>query len=336
LLAFYHDHPAALRTKWIVNVNGETLQSLTFADRDRYLGVAAPSEDRRPLLDWDDPRDAITVESLERLVAEQRLLHPNRKTPWEHAHELIDPEDPDRVDQEKLATRRPPKDGLKRGEIVLNSKATEELLPWFIATQLPFGIAGLVVAGFLAATMSAMQAGLNSVSTVAILDLSWPLPFTPGRQRSGTNPRDVNEADQPRHARNVTLGLGLVLTLLATFLGTCPEVIDPLLEIATGLGVPLLGVFLLGVFTRRCTAAGAILGLVCGTLLTQGFRAAKVLAHGWLGPLEPTFEDSWSLTFGLLATCGVGYAASFFVGVPRNSKELRGLVLGCGQLGVRK
>jgi Na+/proline symporter len=56
LLAFYHDHPAALRTKWIVNVDGETRRSMTYADRDRLLRV--PSSDTRPLLDWNDPRDS--------------------------------------------------------------------------------------------------------------------------------------------------------------------------------------------------------------------------------------------------------------------------------------
>ena len=339
LLAFYHDHPEALRTRWIVNVDGETRRSMTYADRDRILGEPSSAADsRQPLLKWNEPLDEITAESIERLVAERRVLQPNRKTPFENAEELLDPRRPDRVDVEQLAMRQPPKAGLKRGEVVLNVQAKNELIPWFMATQLPFGVAGLVVAGLLGAIMSAMDSGLNSVCTLMVIDFhrrfGWGRRWLALRMQKPAG--ELNEVDELRVARPLTLVVGAATTLFAVAIGELGDSWGSLLNIVNSCGASLLGVFLLGLLTRRANASAACLALVSGTLFTAWLVVANsVVTFAWLWPFGVRLSSLWPVTLGTLFTIVVGYGASFACGQSKERSGLRGLTLGCGPLGVR-
>ena len=62
----------------------------------------------------------------------------------------------------------------------------------------------------------------------------------------------------------------------------------------------LLGVFLLGVLTRRAKQGGAIAGMLCGLALN---------AYIWKWTSIPW---TWYVTIGSLTTFAVGYLASLF------------------------
>ena len=47
----------------------------------------------------------------------------------------------------------------------------DQIFPWFIANELPVGVAGLVVAGIFAAAMSSLDSSMHSISTSAVTDL---------------------------------------------------------------------------------------------------------------------------------------------------------------------
>ncbi len=156
LLAFYHDHPAALRPVWVANVDHRTRESICDAH-----GV--------PLITWRG--DAITAENIDQLVADGRLLRPNTRLPFTATEGLLVVEDGrERVDVGRLVMRQPRGEGTERGEVILHQLAKDELLPHFITTQLPAGLAGLILAALLAASMSSMDSGLNSVCTLLITD----------------------------------------------------------------------------------------------------------------------------------------------------------------------
>ena len=44
------------------------------------------------------------------------------------------------------------------------------MLPYFVLTHVPAGLAGLIIAGVLAAAMSAIDSGVNSIATVTVVD----------------------------------------------------------------------------------------------------------------------------------------------------------------------
>lgn len=340
LLVLYHEHPEVLRAKWVLNVDTVTRQSLTYADREGAAEAVDPLAKRssHPLLDWDEPRDEVTASTIRKLVREGRILKPNSQEPFASADELFDPSEPEALDIRKLVTRQPPKPGMARGEIILHARAQDELMPWFIAHHLPWGLAGLVVAGVLAATISSVDAGLNSMCTLLVVDLQrhWGWGRKWLAKRLHKSPSAWTEADEMWLARPLTVAVAVAAMFCSLLVAQMDDLFGMLLETTNTLGAPLLGIFLLGLFTRRGTAAGAVLALGVGMAGTFWMMLAnKYPAWEWLWPFEQKIHSIWPFTFGVLFTFAIGYLASLVCGRRKSVPELRGLVLGVGRLGQR-
>ena len=163
----------------------------------------------------------------------------------------------------------------------------DRIYPTFIVSRMPHGIAGLLIAAILAAAMSNLSAALNSLSSSSMIDFY--LRFRP----------NVSEAARLRLARLATVLWALVLFVLAVLaLRRVGRVVEVGLQIASIAYGALLGVFLLGVLTRRANQAGAILGMVCGL-------AMEVYLWRW-----SQVAFTWWVAIGTCVTFAVGYAAS--------------------------
>jgi Na+/proline symporter len=200
------------------------------------------------------------------------------------------------------------------------------------------GIAGLILAALLAASMSSIDSGLNSICTLLIMDFH--RRYGIGRawlaKRIGKPEESLTEDDELLLARPLTLVVGVAATVAALFLAQIQDIFEIMIGVANTFGAPLLAVFLLGMFTRRCTGVAAFCSLILGTLFTVGI--SLVYRFEALAPLRPTrfkIDDVWMVTFGTAFTLVVGYLLSFFLGRPKSVRELRGLVAGCGRLGMR-
>jgi solute:Na+ symporter, SSS family len=164
---------------------------------------------------------------------------------------------------------------------------SDRIYPTFIVTQMPHGISGLLIAAILAAAMSNLSAALNSLSSSTIMDLYL-----------GQRP-DSDEKRRMRLSRLSTILWALVLFFLAALsLRRVGRVVEVGLSIASVAYGALLGVFLLGVLTRRANQAGAMLGMVCG------FGTEVYL---WKFSLVPW---TWWVAIGTVVTFVVGYLAS--------------------------
>lgn len=316
LLAFYYDHPQSLRPEWVVNVDGVTRQPLRDAAG-------------QPLLDPSDPAHAVRWENIDRLVAEGRILQPNNKELFTDAAVLIDPET-NRVLVEKLAMRRPPNRRLN-GEWIVRRGAAVEMLPYFAAEHLPWGAAGLVLAALLATCLSGIHSGIHSICTLAVVDFHrrhrWGKTWL--ARRLNKQPEELSEADELRLARPLTLVIGLGASVLAIGASQIGDVFSVLVGVANVFAALLLAVFLLGMFTRRTTAAAALCAIVLGGLCTAGLTIfGKLAAADYLVPKAYAVADVWPMVFGVLFTCVVGYCLSFVLGRPKPKRELRGLVVG--------
>ena len=163
----------------------------------------------------------------------------------------------------------------------------DRIYPTFIVSRMPHGIAGLLIAAILAAAMSNLSAALNSLSSSSMVDFYL-------RFRSS-----VSEAGRLRMARLATVGWALVLFGLAVLaLHRVGRVVEVGLQIASVAYGALLGVFLLGVLTRRAHHRGAMVGMMCGF---------GVELYLWLGTQIPW---TWWVMIGTAVTFGVGYLAS--------------------------
>src|SRR5256886_7289224 len=107
----------------------------------------------------------------------------------------------------------------------------------------------------------------------------------------------VGEAGRLRLARLATVGWALVLFGLAVLcLQRVGRVIEVGLQIASVAYGALLGVFLLGVLTRRATENAAAVGMLCG-FVTEIYL--------WKFTLVPW---TWWVAIGTVVTFCVGYA----------------------------
>ena len=164
---------------------------------------------------------------------------------------------------------------------------SDRIYPTFIVTRMPHGISGLLIAAILAAAMSNLSAALNSLSSSAILDFYVRLRPT------------ADETTTMRLSRLATLIWALVLFGLAIIaLHKVARVVEVGLQIASVAYGALLGVFLLGVLTRRANQRGAMLGMVLG-FATELFL--------WLGTRVPW---TWWVMIGTAVTFVAGWLGS--------------------------
>ena len=165
----------------------------------------------------------------------------------------------------------------------------DRIFPTFIVEHMPHGISGLLIAAILAAAMSNLSAALNSLSSSSIMDFY--LRFRP----------QTKEARQLQLSRAATIVWALVLFSLALLsLHKVGHVIEVGLQIASVAYGALLGVFLLGVLTKRAHQNGVIAGMLCG------FATDLYL---WIFTSVPW---TWYVAIGTTVTFIVGYAGSLF------------------------
>jgi SSS family transporter len=163
----------------------------------------------------------------------------------------------------------------------------DRIYPTFIVSRMPHGIAGLLIAAILAAAMSNLSAALNSLSSTSIVDFYLQFRAT------------ASEETRLRLARLATVGWALVLFGLAVLaLHRVGRVVEVGLQIASVAYGALLGVFLLGVLTKRANQCGAIVGMGAGLAIEL---------YLWLGS---SVAWTWWVVTGTSVTFAMGYAAS--------------------------
>ena len=131
--------------------------------------------------------------------------------------------------------------------------------------------------------MSNLSAALNSLSSTTVIDFY-------SRIRPGTSDRN-----RVTFSRGSTIVWGVVLFGLAMASRGGGKVLETGLRIASVAYGGLLGVFLLGVLTKRARQTGAIIGMICGLALNL---------YIWLWTKLPL---TWYVNVGTLTTFGVGY-----------------------------
>lgn len=181
--------------------------------------------------------------------------------------------------------------------------AADQVFPLFIATEMPVGIAGLLVAGIFAAAQSTVSTSMNSTATTIVTDFLRPLSVC-GSERGYLHA-----------ARIITFSIGVLGTMLGLVFVN-PEIkslFDTFL-IVIGLFMGVLGgLFVLGALTRRANGTGALLGALVG--------AGVMFGLWWDGRVNGYLYTAVGIT-----TCVVaGYGLSLLVGRP--TTDLAGLTI---------
>ena len=161
---------------------------------------------------------------------------------------------------------------------------SDSLYPAFIWESLPNGIAGLAMAAIIAAAMANLSAALNSLASATVVDFYQPI------SRGKHSP-----AHYLKVSRIATVCWGAILAAIGLVASHWGSVLESGLSIASvTLGI-LLGVFLLGVLTRKPGEQAAIAGVIAGAVAMAFVKFATGIPFTW-----------WVL-IGAAVTFGVGW-----------------------------
>ncbi len=144
----------------------------------------------------------------------------------------------------------------------------DSVFPVLIAEYAPVGLAGLMLAGLVAAIMSSVDSALNSASTLVIVDFVRP-------RRPAIDARET-----ARLGRITTLLMMLLAVLWAPAIGEFRGLFAYLQQAFAYVTSPLVALFAVALMRRRPAPAAALAGTLSGHLLAVlAFVAATA---GWL------------------------------------------------------
>lgn len=145
---------------------------------------------------------------------------------------------------------------------------TDEVLPLFVVSVLPPGIAGFIVAAIVAAALSP---SLNAMAATTLTDFY--LPYV--------NPQ-ADEATRMRISKQATVAWGVVqlgVALLAQFMAR--SVLDAGLSVLSLGAGPVLGAFLIGTLSSAMREREVFIGMLAGLVTMAIVWSATPIAFTW-------------------------------------------------------
>jgi len=183
----------------------------------------------------------------------------------------------------------------------------DQVFPTMVATLLPEGLRGLVVAGIIAALMSSLSSLFNSTATLFTLD--------------------IYKKIKPKVSEQKLVLIGRMATLVVVVFGLLWIPIMPMISkgglyqylqsVQGYLAPPITAVFLLGLFNSRINNKGATWGLSLGffagmlKLIIQAFFGKEKIANpellAYIGDINFLYFSGILFLFCVLLICLVSY-----------------------------
>ena len=177
---------------------------------------------------------------------------------------------------------------------------SDGIFPYFIVNELPAGITGLLIASIFAAGMSTISTSYNSSATVFLTDY-YQKYFK----------KDASEKEAMRVLYISSFIISICGILIAIAMINVKSALDAWWKLAAIFSGGMLGLFLLGVFTRSRNTRGAIVGVIIGV----GVILWMSLSNLFLGPdaLGNRFHTYLTIVFGTTAIFLVGFLFTLFI-----------------------
>jgi SSS family solute:Na+ symporter len=176
----------------------------------------------------------------------------------------------------------------------------DRVFPHFIVDQLPAGLTGLVIAALFAAAMSSADTSMNSSATLLMNDVYVRI----------INP-DLSPGRRINFLRIVTIALGSLGTATALLMISIKGALDAWWSLAGIFSGGMLGLFLLGILSRRTRSVEAGIAVAIG-----------VLVIAWAS-LSPGADAWWANPLHSFMTIIIGTLAIFLGGVLLSRKRQR-------------
>ena len=188
------------------------------------------------------------------------------------------------------------------GGIALPAEITkgDQVFPYYIATQLPPVLKGLIIAAILAAAMSTIDSALNCSATVLLLDF-WKRYFNP----------NIDEKQSVVFLRGTTVLWGILGAIFALFMIKAKSALDIWWQISGIFGGGILGLFLLALFNVKLKLWQGITAIGASIVLISWATFARNLPASWQWA-ECTIEPIIIGAFGTLALLVVALGFGLF------------------------
>ena len=174
----------------------------------------------------------------------------------------------------------------------------DQVFPHFIATQLPVGVKGLIIAAILAASMSTIDSALNCSATVLFVDY-YKKYFKPS----------ASESNSVNFLRLTTVIWGIAGIAVALLLINAKSALDIWWIIAGIFGGGILGLFLLGIFNVKIKKTQGIISVVFSILIIIWGSFLRDLPDNFAW-LESKIDP---IIIGAMSTLGLVLLALLFV-----------------------
>jgi SSS family transporter len=160
----------------------------------------------------------------------------------------------------------------------------DAVVPHYAAKMLPHGLAGVLVASVFAGSMSTVSASINSLATSSVVDIYRRLIY-----------RGQTDRHYTLASRWATLLWGALATTGALYANRLGTLVLAFVKVQSLMGGVILGIFLLGVATRRIGSTDVIVGTVLGLALViyaAVFTSVSIYWYCVIGCLN-TLLGSW-------------------------------------------
>ena len=176
----------------------------------------------------------------------------------------------------------------------------DQIVPIFVAQAMPVGFAGMIIAAIFAAAMSTVASVMNSVATIFTEDFY--IKFRP----------QSTDGQRLRTLKVTSYVVGATGTAIALFLAAqdLKSMMSVWIQFSALLGGGIVGVYTLGMFSRRANGFGAICGALGSILITSAVKLYTDVHWGAYIPIA------------IISCIVLGYLCSFLSSTQRNLEGL--------------
>ena len=175
--------------------------------------------------------------------------------------------------------------------------AGDKVFPHFIATGLPSGITGLLIAAIFAAGMSTVATSLNSTATIVLNDYY--------KRYFNKNAGEKSSMKVLYISSFLTGAFGILIAL--TLVGV-ESALDAWWSLASIFSGGMLGLFLLGYFSKKAVKIDAVIGVVIGVIVIIWMSLSPIcFTEGNSLAFRSPFHSNLTIVFGTMTIFLVGF-----------------------------
>lgn len=182
----------------------------------------------------------------------------------------------------------------------------DKVFPYFIVSQLPTGITGLLIASIFAAGMSSVSTSVNSSATVILSDHF--------KKYIHPNP---SEKTSMRVLWISSLAMGLASILVGLAFNGVASALDAWWALASIFSGGILGLFLLGLIVQNTTSKQAAIAVLAGVLVIIWMSLSGLIFTSELEPFQNPLHSNMTIVMGTVTIFILG----FVLGAIGNKKK---------------